>query len=378
MKRTLLCVVAVISSSCITTEIFAATGFANSATGGEGGTTVTVSTAADLEYYVETNDSPNTVRVSGTINLSSVGGKVDIRSNKTITRAAPGATIIGCLDFENDANNVIIERLIITNPGVAEGHDGISVHDRITNVSINHCTIYDCGDGCIDITNASDYVTVSWCKFYYVSQPSHRNVNLIGSSDGASGDAGKLHVTFHHNWWSTLCDQRMPRVRYGQAHVYNNYYDCPGNLYCIGVGNNCNIRVENNYFNDVNAAWADYRTNGVGKIGWNDGNVFYNTIIPTWAINNYTTIFTPPYSYILSNGTDIPTIVQAYAGADSPEPPHWIDYPYGDFTRNNKVDMGDLSEFADRWLTDAADADYDGDGIVNFYEYSLLAENWLM
>jgi hypothetical protein len=36
-----------------------------------------------------------------------------------------------------------------------------------------------------------------------------------------------------------------------------------------------------------------------------------------------------------------------------------------------------LGEFAGYWLTDAAEADYDGDGIVNIYEYSQLAKNWL-
>jgi hypothetical protein len=38
--------------------------------------------------------------------------------------------------------------------------------------------------------------------------------------------------------------------------------------------------------------------------------------------------------------------------------------------------MDDLGEFAGYWLTNAADADYDGDGIVDFYEFSLLAANW--
>ena len=312
---------------CCASGVFAADGYGGNATGGAGGPVYTVSTAADLSYYAETNDSPCIVQVSGTIDLSSLEGrKVDIRSNKTITRAAPGATIIGNLNFEDNANNVIIERLIITNPGVAEGHDGISVTARITNVFITHCTIYDCGDGCIDITSASDYVTVSWCKFYYVSQSQHRNVNLFSSGDGATGDRGKLHITFHHNWWSTLCDQRMPRGRFGRVHVYNNYYSCTGNLYCIGVGVESQLRVESNYFDGITSAWASYNTAGYtpGIIGWNGDNQFMNgTTIPTWATNNYTSVFIPTYVPTLDAGADVKSIVMNGAGVDGieAEPP---------------------------------------------------------
>jgi pectate lyase len=62
----------------------------------------------------------------------------------------------------------------------------------------------------------------------------HRFSNLVGHSDNnASEDAGRLHVTFHHNWWGQLVHERMPRVRFGRVHVYNNFYNSPGNNYCI-------------------------------------------------------------------------------------------------------------------------------------------------
>jgi hypothetical protein len=76
------------------------------------------------------------------------------------------------------------------------------------------------------------------------------------------------------------------------------------------------------------------------------------------------------------DGADISAIVQSYAGADAPQEPHWLGYPYGDFTRNNTVDTDDLYEFAAYWLTDEDNADIDGDSIVNFYEFSLFAANW--
>jgi pectate lyase len=361
--------------------VFAADGFGQSTTGGAGGTTVTATTAALLKSYVEST-STYIVQVSGTIDLNSVGGGVKIKSNKTIKGIGTNPKIIGRLGFTDGNSNIIIERLTITNLNYKEA-DGISVKNTVTNLFITKCTIYDCNDGCIDITNASDYVTVSWCKFYYTAARGHNFVNLFSSSDDAIGDRGKLRITFHHNWWSALCDQRMPRGRFGQVHVYNNYYRCTGNLYCIGVGLESQIRVESNYFDSVTNAWYNPATTP-GKIGWNSDNQFVNgTTIPTWAPNDYNTVFTPPYSYTLDDANDIPAMVQSGAGADGNDFfPHWLFGPYGDFDRSGIVDANDLKQFAENyWLVNdeeqIADADYNGDGIVNFYEFALLAENWL-
>lgn len=361
---------------CLQFMIFAATGFANNVTGGAGGTVVTVTTAANFKSYTEST-STYIIQVSGTIDLGSVGGGVRICSNKTIKGIDANAKIIGRLGFRDDQTNVIIERLTITNPSYSEA-DGIQLRDRVTNVFINKCTIYDCGDGGIDITNESDFITVSWCKFYYTHDLGHNFVNLIGSGDEEYDDRGKLRVTFHHNWWGHMCKERMPRVRFGKVHVYNNYYS---NLlsggYCIGVGVESEIRIESNYFNSVPIAWKNYSgTPFTGKVGWDSGNIFDNCVISIWAPNNYSTIFIPPYSYNLSNASDIPYLVESYAGAQTPYPPHWIDYLYGDFTRSGTVGVEDLSEFAEYWLSDSTEADRDDDGNVDFYEFSLLAQNW--
>ncbi len=54
---------------------------------------------------------------------------------------------------------------------------------------------------------------------------------------------------------------------------------------------------------------------------------------------------------------------------------------YGDFTGNGIVEMNDLPDFLDFWLVDDCDETYgldlNGDCIVNFYEFSVLAQNWL-
>lgn len=54
--------------------------------------------------------------------------------------------------------------------------------------------------------------------------------------------------------------------------------------------------------------------------------------------------------------------------------------PYGDFTGNGIVEMNDLPDFLEYWLVDDCEETYgldlDDDCIVNFYEFSVLAENW--
>ncbi len=109
-------------------------------------------------------------------------------------------------------------------------------------------------DGQLDITNASDLVTVSWNRFL-----NHEKVMLIGSSDSANADRGKLNVTIHHNLFGDR-GQRGPRVRFGKVHMYNNYYKLdmtPQYQYAWGVGKESWIYAENNFFRTDKAMTAD-------------------------------------------------------------------------------------------------------------------------
>jgi pectate lyase len=391
---------------CLTSNAFAieadgwatvsdANGTPYNITGGAGGETVTVTDEPNLIKYAKDTTTSYIVQISGTINVLTVGGEDDsfeINSNKTLIGIGENPTIVGNTGFINRGGNIIIENLNFTNPHSGDAYDGISLKQQIHNVLVTKCTFYDCGDGTFDITNGTDFVTVSWCKFYYGSSPpnpDHLFSCLVGHSDtesAAAKDRGHLCVTYHHNWWANRVKERMPRVRFGKVHIYNNYYS---NLetggYCIGVGVESNIRVENNYFNAVYTPWKDYYTGtgyAAGHIGWNDGNdgnnIYYNCTRPSWATNEYDTIFTPPYSYALDDASILPAVVPAFAGAGTPYPPHWYSTVYGDFDISGKVDMDDLGTFGEYWLTGDLEADYDADGIVDFYEFALLAENWML
>jgi len=130
-------------------------------------------------------------------------------------------------------------------------YDSITLRGA-THVWVDHCTFSDGArpddfepvvfgrrvqhhDGLLDITQQSNWVTVSWNHFH-----DHDKTTLVGSSDGQVLDKDKLKVTFHHNWYQAV-KERTPRVRYGQVHVYNNLFDGRHGggfayAYSLGVG----------------------------------------------------------------------------------------------------------------------------------------------
>jgi pectate lyase/pectin methylesterase-like acyl-CoA thioesterase len=133
---------------------------------------------------------------------------------------------------------------------------------RAHHVWIDHCTFSDGGrldpqarvafgqrmqhhDGLLDITQQSDFVTVSWNHF-----KDHDKTTLVGGSDGARADEGHLRVTFHHNLWENLVE-RTPRVRYGRVHVVDNLYlpRAAGAYpfeYSLGIGFGSQVVAEHN------------------------------------------------------------------------------------------------------------------------------------
>jgi len=299
----------------------AADGFGGNVTGGAAGATVTVTTASDLITYA-TSSSPYIIIVSGSISLLS---NLDITSNKTIQGEDSSSTINGNLRTASDAENIIIQNLNITNPfGVGEG-DGITVRGG-RNIFITHCTFTDCSDGSIDIVQQADSVTVSWCRFHYVQQTSHCYVNLIGNSDSQVNDLGYLHVTIHHCWYDENCVERMPSVRFGRVHAYNNYYNADSIKYGTRTRLYAECLVEGNYFENMTNPWELLTTTGTtGKLYASDNNVtFMDTSygvkwIDGWypgqsLISGVDSVFTPPYSYTLDPFDSVKTKVMQYAG----------------------------------------------------------------
>ena len=77
------------------------------------------------------------------------------------------------------------------------------------NCWVDHCEFVDGMDGNFDITQKSDFNTVSWCTFSYSARSyMHQNTNLVGGSDSEA--TGYLNTTFAFNHWGDGCLARMP------------------------------------------------------------------------------------------------------------------------------------------------------------------------
>ncbi|HEY2943849.1 MAG TPA: pectate lyase, partial [Vicinamibacteria bacterium] len=205
--------------------------------------------------------------------------RIRIGANTTLVGLGKRALIRGAWLDIRDADNVIIRNITFQDThdcfpqwSPTDGSQGNwnSLYDAVslrntTHVWVDHNEfadvdtadaglptyfgrVFQVHDGHLDITNASDFVTVSWNRFL-----DHDKVMLIGSSDSgstAAGDRGKLRVTLHHNLFERV-GQRTPRVRFGKVHVYNNLYGIkkvPGYVYSWGVGIESQIDAENNLF----------------------------------------------------------------------------------------------------------------------------------
>lgn len=216
----------------------------NGTTGGEGGPVTTVTTAAELSASVR-KSGKQVIKVSGKINLGA--DAIQISSDKTL-EGINGAEIAGTTRIYN-AKNVILRNIKFNGANLAEGEDTTEVTGS-SCVWVNHCEFFDGSDGNLDLVRGSDLITVSWSKFYYVARShSHRLSNLCGNND--EDTPGKINFTFHHNWWGPKVIERMPRVRNGKTHIFNNYYSSAGNNYCVGAGYNSKLVVENNFFDGV-------------------------------------------------------------------------------------------------------------------------------
>ncbi|MET7697783.1 pectate lyase [Streptomyces sp. NPDC005485] len=196
--------------------------------------------------------------------------------NTTIVGLGSGAVLKGASLQVKNADNVIVRNLDLRDaydcfplwqPNTGGLGDWKTSYDTLwlngaTHVWVDHITASDQGhpdakeptyfarnylrhDGLLDITGGSDLVTVSWSRF-----ADHDKAMLIGNSDSATGDRGKLRVTLHHNEFESVV-QRAPRVRFGQVHVYNNRYVVPEDSeyrYSLGVSTESGIHAENNAF----------------------------------------------------------------------------------------------------------------------------------
>ncbi|THU36884.1 pectate lyase [Niastella caeni] len=319
----------------ITTEAaFGIAGFATqngNTTGGQGGSTVTATTYAQLKSYLESSTT-YIVRVDGRIYNGVKGGRININSNKTLLGVGTAGFLDGVGLNISSKRNIIIQNIKVTltsitdrsDPAVYDpdgdeglpqiivnGGDCISIQGSSSNVWIDHCELYntdptvqtnkDLYDGLIDIKNTSQYITISWNYFH-----DNHKTHLIGSSDS---DISDRKLTFHHNYYRNI-GSRLPLNRGGVAHVYNNYYNV---IRGSGIDSRMGacVRVENNVFETAKSPIiASGSTLGKYQVL---GNTF-SGITGTAAPTSSTCTFTPPYSYSLDAASAVKSGVMSGAG----------------------------------------------------------------
>jgi uncharacterized repeat protein (TIGR02543 family) len=333
MPKRLLCllfVCLVYSSFCFSQDLCAPVGWVTQnggVTGGGSATPTVVTTYAALKTAI-TSTTVKVVNISGSITIPS-GGRISFQdqSAKTIF-GLPGSRLISTdLTTDNSGilyvkrcSNIILRNVTFEGPGAydTDGWDNITL-DASTNVWIDHCQFEDGMDGNLDIKNASDFVTVSWCKFIYNKAPiaggpggsnDHRFSNLFGSSDGSTGDRTHLNITMQNNWWAQGCRERMPRVRFGKVHMVNNLFSSTVSNKCIMAGFEANLLVESNVFENVKSP-IDLMDNNFTAIT-SRNNTFTNTTGNTAGSG---TAFTPPYTLTITPVANVKAQVIAAAGA---------------------------------------------------------------
>lgn len=254
-----------------------------------------------------TDDVPRIIRITTFIHLERV---VRVGSNKSILGATEDAGIYGHGFSIIRQRNVIIRGLHFCCAIAPD--DGVRI-DNSTNVWVDHNEFYsdrdhdkDYYDGLVDINNGADYVTISWNKFH-----DHFKTSLIGSSDDSGhSDIGKLHVTYHHNYFLN-CYSRVPSIRFGTAHIYNNYYE---NIEGSGINSRmgAQVLVESNLFRNTKRPIStnlDSREEGYAVERNNDFGGSENNIT---RIGTFTE---PPYTYRLDRISKLRYLVERNAGA---------------------------------------------------------------
>ena len=208
--------------------------------------------------------------------------------------------------------NIIIRNITFVGPGSIDvgGNDLVSFNGA-KHCWVDHCSFSNGMDGNFDITQSSDFNTVSWCTFSYTERSyMHQNTNLIGYSDREP--TGFLNTTFAFNWWGPGCVQRMPMIRVGKIHMLNNYFSCTTAGNCINPRKNSEVLIEGNYFEKGVRRY--YSQNDAISVTWADSNHAEEPNKAGQPISIGTPV-TVPYDYSVAPYADVPAAVKKHAGA---------------------------------------------------------------
>jgi pectate lyase len=306
-------------------------------TGGGDQSPTLVTTLEQLQDAVEGSE-PRVILVRGQL----AAGDIEIGSNKTVVGTC-GAQIRGHIEL-SESVNVIIRNLEIVGysegdcsldpdfdegEGCSSGADAISVQRNSHHVWFDHDSVRDGSDGNLDVTNGANFVTISWTKFSYTPRTDdvgsdstgaagHRFSNLVGGTDSPDDfdDANALNVTWHHNWWADNVVERQPRIRFGQNHLFNNYYNSLTTNYCVRAGIEAAVLLEGNFYDGVDDPHEFNNADDqlTANITAGATNTYLNTTSDQATGGGGPAFQNPPYEYDLDDAAGIPEAVTAGAG----------------------------------------------------------------
>ncbi|KAI1261104.1 polysaccharide lyase family 1 protein [Xylariaceae sp. FL1019] len=222
-------------------------GYGAGTTGGGSGSGTTVTSCSDLESAVENG---GVITISGVLDGCDI---IDLASDTTVIGSGSQSGLTNGGFRIKEQSNVILRNLYFHDP--PESKDLVEIQYS-SQVWVDHCDFSTEGitgdkdyyDGLLDITHGSDLITVSYNVFH-----DHWKGSLVGHSDSnADEDTGKLHVTYHHNWWYNI-NSRLPSIRFGTGHIYSSCFeDNPTSGINSRMG--AQVLVEQNYFDSTKLA----------------------------------------------------------------------------------------------------------------------------
>lgn len=262
-------------------------------TGGGAGAPAVARTAAEL-VELAARPEPLIIAIEGTL----AAPALELGSNKTLVGVGPDATLLGGIAIRGTADafveNVIVSNLNVVAATSSVDGDAIQVH-YAHHVWIDHCALSDAPDGLLDIVHASDFVTVSYTRFFYTEaapDPEHRFAALIGHDvNNGAEDLDRLNVTWHHDLWGEGVARALSG-RFGSIHVYSSLFRSPEGEAGLTAGLASSWLVEDNQFEDVSAPHAILAGSGASLAA--TGNVYLRS---TGARDFTPTGFVPAYPY---------------------------------------------------------------------------------
>ena len=394
-----------------------ATGFAGQnggTTGGQGGPTVRATSGTQIHQALcsrPTSDSPIIIEVEGTFNhgnTSQVSGsscntaddKIEIKDvdNISIIGVGNGALFDQLGIHLRNANNIIIRNVTVRNvkksgSPTSNGGDAIGMESGVSNVWVDHVTLSADGgesegyDSLIDIKADTRYVTLS----YSLLEGSDRG-GLVGSS---SSDLGNGPLTWHHNIFRNL-NSRVPLLRGGFAHIYNNWYD---GIRSTGINSRRGGQalIENNYFqdsrnpigtffDDVAGTW-DLRGNVFDNINWDSSPSDEN---PAGPNPQSTASLAVPYGVNLDDAACVPSLLAQIAGANkgmltsdgscsapNPDPdPDPTPDPVPNPGDGSSIELTANAANLNQAAIESNHSGYTGNGFINFDNNSTSGASW--